>query len=164
MNIKLIIEQVVQIREKKYWVIGIENYMLDNFLDQKRSWTSYILKNSFGENAWVSKADDEDYFIQWRAISQSEFQNKATMALNLELSGMAHLSFIGERTHNTPLAETLYFNIENQNYDFLATERYLESENQKLFVWKSLYMTGKKLEIVSISPHVFLDYRNNESW
>ena len=152
---KLLIQQEVQIREKKYWVIGIENYTLDNFLDQKRAWISYVLKNSDGENAWISKADDEDYFIQWRAISQLEFQNVATMALNLELSGVANLSFIGERTYNTPMAETLYFNVKNQDYDFIASERYLECENNKIFVWKSIYMIGNRLEISDVLPDFF---------
>jgi hypothetical protein len=150
MDLQIAIDQELQLVGKKYWVIGIDSYVLDNFLDERRAWKSYTLKNSAGENAWISKADDENYFIEWRAISAVDFKKAATMALNLELSGIAKITFLGERGYSTPLAETLYFNAENKEYDFLASERFLEYENQCLIPRQSVYMIGKRLEPSSV--------------
>jgi hypothetical protein len=137
----------LKLDDKDYKVIGIDTYNLTNFLDGFSSWQSFTLLTSDEQKAWISLTQGENYYVRWKAIPKSAFEDFLwrPMTLNLRLSGMAMLSFEGDPGYSTPFAETCYFDVTNCEYDFLATERFLEIVSGKLIVQETMYMIGWKL-------------------
>lgn len=149
---KLGINSEVMLEDKRYWVIGIDSYSLENFSDGVTKWQSYTMSSGNGEMAWISQNEGESFFVRWMAISRPAFFEALTAVvspvLNLKLSGMANISFEGYRGFSTPFAETLCFEASekrDQAYDYLASERFIEFSDGVLWAQESIYMIGRIL-------------------
>lgn len=146
MRNKLILNQKVNLDEKIYKVIGIDYYVLKNVLNLTRKWTSYTLIDKDNHKTWISYGVAGRYFTQWATIAKLKFKNEATMPAYLELSGIANVSFQGNRGYSTPFTEIVWFKTANINYDFLAIERFLKQTKSGIIPLESYFLSGKILK------------------
>ncbi|SRR5258708_5863026 len=143
---KLTLHQEVSVDGNKYTVIGVDKYSLKNISGKIKEWESYTLKDTQGNKTWLSYGAVEDYFIQWALISEEDFNKQAEQSVNLDLSGIAHITFQGNPGFSTPEAEIIWFNLKNEEFDYVAFERFLEQKDNEITPLESYYNTGKILK------------------
>ncbi len=143
---KLILNQSISIEGHIYKVIGIDHYRLKNIFDKIKEWDSYTLMDAQGEKTWVSYGAVKDYYLQWTLVSAEEFKKGAIFPPNLELTGIADVTFQGNQGYSTPSAEILWFNLKDKKYDYVAIERFLKPVGDKVEPLESYYDAGKILK------------------
>jgi hypothetical protein len=122
----LVVNDRVSLAGEKYTVSGIDRYSLSNLLGAVREWRSYTLRSSSGKT-WLCLGFDEHPAIRWIEIDRATFTSAADAAvLNPELTGVAVVTFDGDRGHSTPMAEILVMSQTGAPYEFVACERFLE--------------------------------------
>ncbi len=146
MKNKLTVNQVITLKNITYKVIGIDTYKLNNVFGKTKQWISYTLTDSKKNKTWISYGISGDYFTQWASLTEAEFKKKATVSPNLDLSGIAQISFKGNPGFSTPIAEIVWFNVANQNYNYLSIERFLKQHEETIIPLESYYLTGTILK------------------
>ena|SRR5256885_2253409 len=143
---KLKINQEITLDGKNYKVIGVDYYRLKNVSGNTKEWVSYTLIDNEGNKTWISYGAVKDYFIQWSLIAETEFRKEVTVPANLDLSGIAHVTFEGNPGYSTPTAELIWFDLTSGPYDFVVFERFLRQEQDHLEPMESYYDAGKILK------------------
>ena len=146
MKSKLTINQKILLSGEAYKVIGIDSYILSNVVGGTQKWISYTLLTDKKKKTWISYGAIKNYFIQWAVISEKKFKKEATIPLNINLSGLANISFIGDPGYSKPFAELFWFNVQNRKYDFLLIERFIRHDANELKILDSYYQTGTILK------------------
>jgi hypothetical protein len=150
---KLKINQKIILKGKTYEVIGIDTYSLKNVLNETKEWISYTLKDQTGEKTWVSYGVTEEYFVEWTLLEETEYKNEIkTASLNTTLSGIANITFEGNPGFSTPFAEIIWTNTVQSKYDFVAVERFLKQNGDKIEPLEPYYNAGKLLKEFKINP------------
>src|SRR5437899_439745 len=129
---KLTLNQELTVEGKKYTVIGIDKYSLKNTFGQTKEWDSYTLKDNTENKTWISFGAVKDYFVQWDLLSEEDFKKQAISPINLDLTGIANVTFQGNPGFSTPVAEILWFNVKNMEYDYVAFERFLKQNGSNM--------------------------------
>ena len=111
MHTKLKLNQTVILEGTSYKVIGIDDYSLINVFGNTKNWISYTLVDEKNNKTWISYEAIPDHFVQWSLISEKEFLKEAKTPLNMELSGIANITFKGNPGFSTPVAELFWFNL-----------------------------------------------------
>jgi hypothetical protein len=151
MNKDLKLNQEISLENKAYTVVGIDHYHLKNVLETVMTWKSYTLKDAEGNKTWITYGIIPDYFIQWYILDKEEFkQQAATKSPNLELSGIAHITFEGNAGYSSPNAELLCFPSAGTSYDFVAMERFLNQNGEIVEPTEAYYQSGKILKDFTI--------------
>ena len=127
---KLAINQKVTIEEKIYEIIGIDHYVLNNLFGELKRWDSYTLIDNKNNKTWVSYGAIKDYYLQWSLISAEEFRDGIIVPANLDLTGIANVTFEGNQGYSTPTAELVWFDLKDQKYDYFVFERILENNGK----------------------------------
>lgn len=147
MSKELSLNQEVPLENKQYRVVGIDHYHLKNVLETEKEWKSYTLKDSEGNKTWISYGTIPDYFVQWQILDKEEFKKQAAAkSPNLELSGIAHITFEGNAGYSSPNAEILCFPSSDTTYDFIAMERFLNQNGEITEPTEAYYQSGKILK------------------
>jgi hypothetical protein len=145
MNTKLKLNQAITLGETTYEVIGVDDYSLINVFGNKKSWISYTLIDKNKNKTWISYGAIPNYFIQWSLVSEKEFIKEAQTPLNMELSGIANITFKGNPGFSTPVAELFWFNLSEKKYDFYVVEKFVKNKGEKSEVLESYYDAGEIL-------------------
>lgn len=147
MKTKLELNDQLKVHNTMYRVIGLDTYTLKNVLDTTKKWVSYTLIDDEKKKTWISFGIAGEYFTQWETLSGKQFKKDVQHASpNLDLTGIATISFQGNQGYSTPLAEIVWFNTKNLPYEFLAIERFLQQEKEKVKPMESYYQTGTILK------------------
>src|SRR5579859_7708071 len=102
---KLTVNQQVILYGKRYKIIGIDHYHLKNLIDGIKEWDSYTLVDDKGDKTWVSYGAVQDFYLQWELVSADEFKKRVMFQPNLELTGIANVTFQGNPGYSTATAE-----------------------------------------------------------
>jgi hypothetical protein len=145
-NKTLKLNQEVTLQGISYKVIGIDTYKLKSILDEEKEWISYTLIDPEGNKVWISYGVAGEYFTQWSLVSKEEFTKLATGSLNYNFTGIATVKFEGNPGYSTPTAEITWFNIQDQQYDFIASERFLKQNGELIEPLETYYDAGKILK------------------
>jgi hypothetical protein len=140
---KLAINQKVTIEGKIYEIIGIDHYVLNNLFGELKRWDSYTLIDNKNNKTWVSYGAIKDYYLQWSLISAEEFRDGIIVPANLDLTGIANVTFEGNQGYSTPTAELVWFDLKDQKYDYFVFERFLENNGKPQ---EAYYDAGKILK------------------
>jgi len=143
---KLKLNQKVTIGNNFYKVIGIDHYRLNNLFGETKKWDSYTLIDEDNNKTWISYGAVKDYYLQWTLISETEFKKGIMAPPQLELTGIADVTFEGNPGFSTPTAELVWFNLKEQNYDYFVYERFLEQAGNRIEPLESYYDAGKILK------------------
>ena len=143
---KLKLHQEVSLEGNIYKVIGIDHYRLTNLIGKLETWDSYTLTDNKGYKTWISYGAIKNYYIQWELISEKTFKKLTRTSLNLELTGIAEVTFQGKPGYSTPNAEIVWFNLQNSDHDYVASERFLRLLAEKIEPLETYYDAGKILK------------------
>ena len=150
-NKDLKLNQEISLENKRYTVVGIDHYHLKNILGTVKEWKSYTLKDAEGNKTWIVYGIIPDYFVQWYNLEKAEFKQQAsTKSPNLELSGIAYITFEGNAGYSSPNAELLCFPSSDTSYDFIAMERFLSQNGKIVKPTEAYYQSGKILKDFTI--------------
>lgn len=139
------IGQRIELDGQPFSVVGIDDYELTNLLGSYTDWTSYTFLGDTGERTWVSYGVAGDRFTRWAEVSVDEFQALAADArLDMEHSGVAEVTFVGDLGHSTPFAELTWLQIDGPS-EFLVIERFLVSSDGGIKTRQPYYQTGTVL-------------------
>ena len=145
----LTINQKVTIEGKIYKIIGIDHYILNNLFGELKKWNSYTLIDDKKNKTWVSYGAIKNYYLQWSLISAEEFRDGIIVPANLDLTGIANVTFEGNQGYSTPTAELVWFDLKDQKYDYFVFERFLESNGKPQ---EAYYDAGKILKDFNSLP------------
>lgn len=143
---KLTLNQNVILEKIAYKIIGIDHYSLKNLFGKTKEWDSYTLIDDQGNKTWVSYGAVKDYFLQWTLISELQFKKTIDQSPNLDLTGIANVTFIGNPGYSTPTAEIVWFDLWGKEYDYVASERFLKQNGEMIEPLETYYDAGKILK------------------
>lgn len=124
-------------------VVGVDSYELHNCLGQIRRWNSYTIVNPTGRYGLTHV---QAGVVLWSSIEAAMSACRDDLStLNLEMSGVARISFQGEQGVSTPVASLLWFDMKNGEFDFVAIERFLRIRNNALIGVTLHYYGGRLL-------------------
>ena len=147
---KMKLNHEVDLDSKIYKVIGIDHYVLTNLFGGTREWDSYTLIDAKNNKTWISQGAVKDYYLHWILVSESEFKKMTGVAPNLNLTGIADVTFQGNPGYSTPTAELVWFDLQNAKYDFMVYERFLEPKGKKVKPQEPYYDAGRILKNFTI--------------
>lgn len=143
---KLLVNQEITLENKHYKIIGIDHYRLKNVIGSIVKWDSYTFIDNRGKKIWISYHESQNIFVQWIAISKAEFKKKVISAPDLELTGLADITFEGNAGYSTPTAEVMTFSLTNQEFDYIGYERFLKQKGKQITLLETYYDAGKILK------------------
>lgn len=116
-------------------IIGIDTYLLETFSDTQKNWNSYTLISDAGgkfERFWVTDWKSDGWFVWTR---HKKLANPKVKKIILDRSGIAKITFKGDRGASTPTAALAVYEISKGL--FYSTERFAGS--------KTMYFQARKI-------------------
>ena len=118
---------------------GIDTYLLHNQLKKEKKWDSYTLVGN-NERVGLTMIDNEP--VLWRASPSLDTQ-VAYKNFNLERSGIANISFQGDRGPSTSIAEIVWFDLDQRSTPYFVIERFLHINGDKMARIDTHYYLGE---------------------
>ena len=143
---KLKLNQKVSLEGVVYRVIGIDHYHLKDLFGKQKTWDSYTLVDEKGNKSWISYGAIKDYYLRWELITEKAFKKLTKTPPNLELTGIADVTFQGNQGYSTPTAEIVWFDLKDSDYDYVASERFLKQSGEKIEPLETYYDAGNILK------------------
>lgn len=125
-----------------YEIIGIDSYVLHNYVEQSRRWKSYTLQSAAHRHGLTSIGGRT---VLWRPTVVTDRDWPAGLTLNPELSGTAAISIEGDPGPSTPLAQLLWFESADHTRLF-AGERFLHLAGGDLHGVTDRFYTGEVID------------------
>ena len=119
----------------QYNVVGIDYYSLQNHLRQTKIWKSYTL---VGNNERIGLSIMDKTFTIWRTATEV-IKNGVS---NFDFSGMANITFVGDKGPSTPLAELTWFDIDANSSNIFLIERFLSFSSAENLQIETFYQLG----------------------
>ena len=123
MAIKLSLNDKLTINKREYKIIGIDNYSLKNSFGKTKKWKSYTLKSKNSKLWFVVGIKDK--LIIWYPAKKDSIIDVQDYKFNFEFSGIAEISFEGNKGFSTPEAEVI---ILEKNNKLFAVERFFDKK------------------------------------
>lgn len=133
----------ILVQKKPYEIVGIDSYSLQNHFRQSKTWKSYTL---VGNNERIGLSIMDNILTLWRTAVNHIDNGK----FNFEMSGIASITFEGDRGPSTPIAELTWFDIKTQDMDIFLIERFLSFPPGSKLLINTFYQVGKVVETIDI--------------
>jgi hypothetical protein len=149
---KLNVGAEFQLHSTTFQVVGIDDYKLQNSSGGQRDWVSYTLLSAGGERTWISYGVADSFFTRWAEITLTEYQQLAKNAtVDLNLTGIARITFAGDRGHSTPDAELVWSRTDSEAPEFSLIERFLTVDADGVRGLQPYFQTGTILREFAVN-------------
>lgn len=118
---KLNLYEKLTINNQEYKIIGIDNYHLKNSLGKTKKWKSFTLKSGKSKLWFVVGIKRKP--IVWYSVKKGFIKSVKNYKFNLEFSGIAEITFEGNKGFSSPKAEVILLEHKNK---FFAIERFFD--------------------------------------
>jgi hypothetical protein len=141
MNIQIQPGVTITLKGLYYQVAGIDTYTLHNQIEPSKQWKSYTL---VGNNQRIGLTQIDNEFELWDSVPDNKIPT-SQLTFNLEMSGIASISFEGDRGPSTSISEIVWFDINNDPDRDLVTERFLYIKANQLKKVETFFYLGEKI-------------------
>ena len=133
----------ILVHKKPYEIVGIDSYSLQNHFRKSKSWKSYTL---VGKNERIGLSIMDNNLTLWSTIVNHIDNGK----FNFEMSGIASITFEGDKGPSTPLAELTWFDLRNKDLNIFLIERFLSYASNNELIVNTFYQVGKVIKITDL--------------
>lgn len=145
------IGSTIILEEEEFTIAGIDSYSLVNFHGHIKTWNSFTIANSLKR---VSFSHTKGKYIFWEQIAASEIETRIIQeeySLNWDFSGLAQLTFEGDKGISQPYAELVWFD-RGTWHDIVLLERFFNVTKSKLsfdpFFYKGALLTPDRIKLI----------------